>query len=177
MMPKPKVKIGGKSPAQALKAELIRAPRPKIEEIGINFIREAGGPKAFAKSIYTEFHQAEVGSMARQRLLAIVFQSLKHIPDEYSLETLEDLDDVDLLGILENDLKLLHMIGDGDDPADAERGTEGEQGGEQAGVVEEAPAGPREEGPRLTGCPEGLFAKPEGGDEDGDAEEDENSED
>ncbi len=172
-MPKPKRVIGGKSPAQALKQELVRAPRPKIEEIGINFIREAGGPKAFAKSIYTEFHEAEVGSMARQRLLAIVFQSLKHIPDENTLETLEDLDDLDLLAILQNDLKLLNMTGDDDDSPDEERGTEEEQGGDKVGVGEQAPDEAREEGPRGAGCPAIFDADPAAGDEDGPAEEDE----
>jgi hypothetical protein len=163
----------GNALIEALKKEAERAPKPKAGDLAANFIKILGGMKHFAKVMADEFLLADAGSLMRQRMLSMVFQSLKHVEEEYSLDTLENMDEIDLLQIVDYDTAVVVAYGSQggqDDSADEERGPEGEQGGQQARVVEEAPGEARQEGPRLTGCPEGLFTDPEESNEDGSAE-------
>lgn len=102
----------GVSYAQALKAEIDKVgPRPKIADIGVNFIKEAGGPRNFGALLWKEFNQAEEGSLARQRILALVIQTIKADEDPYSSEILEGLEDDDIEQMLQENIAVLVQNG------------------------------------------------------------------
>lgn len=83
-----------------LKKELKRDPKPRMSEIGMNFVRHAGGIEMFSKHLWDMFSDADAGSVSRQRIMSLVIQTLRSDPDDYGTESLEDLDTDDLKVLL-----------------------------------------------------------------------------
>lgn len=159
-MPKNKsiTKKHGVTLSQALKAEIDKVgPRPKIADIGTNFIKEAGGPRNFGALLWKEFNQAGEGSLARQRILALVIQTIKSDDDPYSSEVLKGLEDDDIEQMLQENIAILvkhgvlnvrgESAGSEEHPAD-DGGEEGgdQQVGEPEGMGTETPEEEEAEG-------------------------------
>lgn len=155
-----------------LKKELEKAPRPKLSNIATSFITAAGGEKMVGQHLWKDYNKAEPGTLARQRIIAIIAMSLKMDVETYSADALDDMDEQDLETLFVRRLKELGAINDGavQDPADAEdEEASEEQVGEQGGLGTEAPAEAREESAGSSGFPSWFDPEAEGSDEDGDA--------
>lgn len=144
------------SHADTLRKELEASPKPKVSEIGTEFIKLLGGTKNFAKAIHKEYIGAKIGSVIRGRTLTTILATLKTNEEEYTAEALQNLDDEDIDQLLRNTVARAYELGvlsvgtvqnppDGNTAQPEEAGPEGEEGG----AVEAVPGGDEEEPP----CP------------------------
>jgi len=143
----------------ALEKELAQAPRPKLSQIATDFITLSGGPRQFAKHLWAEYNAAEDGSLARQRIMQMIFMCMKQDDDGYDPTALDGLEYEDLLNIH----KTLYGVADGgvQNPADPQaEGAADEQIGDEAGLGAEAGSSPEEAEPGEDGGPEEDIACP-----------------
>lgn len=80
-----------------LRARLKKPPPPRVSDIGAEFINLAGGPKEFAKRMWTEFLDAKEGSITRQRIIDLVAKCVKGDENRFDTDALDDMDEDDLM--------------------------------------------------------------------------------
>lgn len=131
--------------SQALKAELdigslrkqleIKA-KPKVGKIATNFITAAGGEKHFSDKLWQEYNDPETSSLARQRILQMIFYAMRQDQDHYDPTMLDQFEDEELKRLLVDALAVVHGDNDGD------AGDDGAAGG----AADDAPEGEAGEG-------------------------------
>lgn len=89
------------------------APAPTTEGLVIEFMRQAGGSKRFAKMLYHEFTAATPGSITRQRILEAIMRGMAKIDaDRNPLANLGHLSDADLDRLIEEKMAAVQAARD-----------------------------------------------------------------